>query len=92
MSENRNIDGKELEMSPLKFLRRHWHDLGLISAAIAGAWLTLNWDQVFFYKDFFFSILLSFFCINLKNTAGRVDFQRSRIWLCSQVRSQTAIH
>ena len=32
-------------MSPSKFLRRHWHDIGLGSAAAAGACLLFGWDN-----------------------------------------------
>lgn len=33
-------------MSPLKFLRRHWHDIGLGSAVVAGACLLFGWDDL----------------------------------------------
>jgi len=33
-------------MSPLKFLRRHWHDLGLISVMVAGAYLIFAWNEI----------------------------------------------
>ena len=33
-------------MSPLKFLRRHWHDIGLGSAVVAGACLLLGWGDL----------------------------------------------
>ena len=33
-------------MSPLKFLRRHWHDIGVGSAVIAGAYLVLGWNEI----------------------------------------------
>lgn len=33
-------------MSPLKFLRRHWHDIGLVSAIAAGVCLLFGWDQI----------------------------------------------
>jgi hypothetical protein len=32
-------------MSPLKFLRRHWHDIGLGSAVVAGACLVFGWGD-----------------------------------------------
>ena len=33
-------------MSPLKILRRHWHDIGVISAAVAGIYLILAWHEL----------------------------------------------
>lgn len=33
-------------MNPLKFLRRHWHDIGLISAIVAGAYLIFAWNEL----------------------------------------------
>ena len=33
-------------MSPLKYLRRHWHDIGLISAVVAGACLLFAWNEI----------------------------------------------
>jgi hypothetical protein len=32
-------------MSPSKLLRRHWHDIGLGSAIVAGAWLLVGWEN-----------------------------------------------
>jgi hypothetical protein len=37
---------KEWEMRPLKFLRRHWHDIGLFSAIVAGAYLIFAWNEI----------------------------------------------
>lgn len=31
-------------MTPLKFLRRHWHDIGLFSVVVAGIYLIFAWD------------------------------------------------
>ena len=33
-------------MSPSKFFTRHWHDIGLGPAVVAGAYLLLNWDDL----------------------------------------------
>ena len=33
-------------MTPLKFLRRHWHDIGLFSAIVAGAYLISAWNEL----------------------------------------------
>ena len=33
-------------MTPLKFLRRHWHDIGLLSAAVAAAVLIATWNEL----------------------------------------------
>ena len=33
-------------MSPLRFFTRHWHDVGLGSAVVAGACLLFNWDDL----------------------------------------------
>lgn len=30
----------------LKFLRRHWHELGLVPAIVAGAYLTFGWSEL----------------------------------------------
>jgi len=37
-------------MSPLKFLRRHWHDIGIFSAIIAGGYLIFEWNQLVFLQ------------------------------------------
>ena len=44
--ENRHINNKEKIMSPIKFLRRHWHDIGLVSAIVAGAYLIFAWNEL----------------------------------------------
>ena len=44
--ENKHVDTKEKEMTPLKFLRRHWHDIGLFSAIVAGACLIFAWNEL----------------------------------------------
>jgi hypothetical protein len=33
-------------MSPLKFVRRHWHDVGAFSAVIAGIYLIFAWNEI----------------------------------------------
>ena len=33
-------------MISLKFLRRHWHDIGLFSAMVAGAYLIFAWNEI----------------------------------------------
>lgn len=33
-------------MTPLKFCMRHWHDVGLISAVIAGVYLATQWGDL----------------------------------------------
>jgi Protein of unknown function with HXXEE motif len=30
----------------MKFVRRHWYSLGLISAAVAAGWLALGWQEI----------------------------------------------
>ena len=37
-------------MSPLKFLRRHWHDIGLFSAIVAGGYLIFAWNEIVFLQ------------------------------------------
>lgn len=34
------------KMIPLKFLRRHWHDIGLFSAVVAGVYLIFAWNEL----------------------------------------------
>lgn len=33
-------------MIPLKFFRRHWHDVGVVSAVVAGIYLAVVWADV----------------------------------------------
>ena len=33
-------------MSPARFFRRHWHDIGLATALVAGAYLLLDWENL----------------------------------------------
>jgi hypothetical protein len=33
-------------MSPIKFLRRHWSNIGLFSAMVAGAYLIFAWNEI----------------------------------------------
>ena len=33
-------------MTPFKFFRRHWHDVGVLSALVAGIYLAVAWDDV----------------------------------------------
>lgn len=37
-------------MSPLKFVRRHWHDVGALSAAVAGIYLIFAWNEIAFLQ------------------------------------------
>ena len=37
-------------MSPWKFLRRHWHDIGLVSAIVAAAYVIFAWNDVVFLQ------------------------------------------
>ena len=47
-------------MSPLKFLRRHWHDLGLISVMVAGAYLIFAWNEIVLLQKL---LLLNFIAV-----------------------------
>src|SRR5215471_12364857 len=49
-------------MSPLKFLRRHWHDLGLIPAAIAGIYLIFAWNELILLQKL---LILNFIAVLL---------------------------
>ena len=33
-------------MTPLRFVTRHWHDVGLVSAVVAGIYLAAAWDDL----------------------------------------------
>jgi len=44
--ENKHINNKEEKMSPIKFLRRHWSNIGLFSAMVAGAYLIFAWNEI----------------------------------------------
>lgn len=44
--ENKHINNKEKKMTPLKFLRRHWSNIGLFSAVVAGAYLIFAWNEI----------------------------------------------
>ena len=44
--EDKHINKKEKKTSPLKFLRRHWHDIGLFSAITAGIYLMFTWSSL----------------------------------------------
>jgi hypothetical protein len=33
-------------LTPFRFFRRHWHDVGLVSAVIAGAYLAVEWGDL----------------------------------------------
>ncbi len=37
-------------MTPFKVFRRHWHDVGLISATVAGIYLTVAWHDLGFLQ------------------------------------------
>jgi sterol desaturase/sphingolipid hydroxylase (fatty acid hydroxylase superfamily) len=60
--ENKNINNKEKKMTPLKFLRRHWHDIGLFSAIVAGAYLIFAWKELVFLQKL---LLLNFIVVLL---------------------------
>jgi hypothetical protein len=49
-------------MPPLKFLRRHWHDIGLFSAMVAGAYLVFAWNELVFLQKL---LLLNFIVVLL---------------------------
>ena len=79
--ENKRIDTKEKEMTPLKFLRRHWHDIGLFSAILAGACLIFAWNELALLQKL---LLLNFIVVLLhqfEEYSWPGGFQRSRIWL-----------
>ena len=46
----------------LKFLRRHWHDIGLFSAMVAGAYLMFAWDELVLLQKL---LLLNFIVVLL---------------------------
>ena len=54
------IEGEE--MTFLKFLRRHWHDIGLISAIVAGVYLIFAWNELVFLQII---LLLNFIVVLL---------------------------
>ena len=60
--ENKHINNKEEKMIPLKFLRRHWHDIGLFSAMVAGAYLIFAWNELIFLQKL---LLLNFIVVLL---------------------------
>jgi Protein of unknown function with HXXEE motif len=49
-------------MLPLKFLRRHWHDIGLSSAIVAGAYLIFAWNELVLLQKL---LLLNFIVVLL---------------------------
>lgn len=49
-------------MSPLKLLRRHWHDVGLFSAIVAGAYIIFAWNEVVLLQKL---LLLNFIVVLL---------------------------
>jgi hypothetical protein len=49
-------------MITLKFLRRHWHDIGLFSAIIAGAYLIFAWNEIIFLQKL---LILNFIVVLL---------------------------
>ena len=49
-------------MSPIKFLRRHWHDIGLISAVVAGGYLIFTWNEIAFLQKL---LILNFIVVLL---------------------------
>ena len=60
--ETKQVKNMEVKKSPLKFLRRHWHDIGLISAAVAGAYLIFAWNEIFFLQKL---LILNFIVVLL---------------------------
>src|SRR5919106_4550975 len=51
---------EKMKMRPLKFLRRHWHDIGLFSAIVAGGYLIFAWNELVFLQKL---LLLNFIVI-----------------------------
>jgi hypothetical protein len=49
-------------MTPLKFLRRHWHDIGLFAAVVAGAYLIIAWNEIVLLQKL---LLLNFIAVLL---------------------------
>ena len=49
-------------MITLKFLRRHWHDIGLFSAMIAGLYLIFAWNEIVFLQKL---LILNFIVVLL---------------------------
>jgi hypothetical protein len=49
-------------LTPLKFLRRHWHDIGLFSAVVAGAYLIFAWNEIVLLQKL---LLLNFIAVLL---------------------------
>lgn len=60
--ENKHINNKEKKMIPLKFLRRHWHDIGLFSAMVAGVYLIFAWNELVLLQKL---LLLNFIAVLL---------------------------
>ena len=60
--ENKQVKNTEIKMSPLKFLRRHWHDIGLFSAVVAGAYLVFAWNEIVFIQKL---LILNFIAVLL---------------------------
>jgi len=58
--ENKHINNKEKKMIPLKFLRRHWHDIGLFSATVAGVYLIFTWNELVLLQKL---LLLNFIAV-----------------------------
>ena len=52
----------EKKMSPLKFLRRHWHDIGLFSAIITAAYLLFTWNSTILLQKL---LILNFIAVLL---------------------------
>ena len=58
--ENKHINNKEKKMTPLKFLRRHWSNIGLFSAMVAGAYLIFAWNELVLLQKL---LLLNFIAV-----------------------------
>ena len=52
----------ENKMSSSKFIRRHWHDIGLLSATLAGIYLIFAWNEIVFLQKL---LILNFIAVLL---------------------------
>ena len=60
--ENNQIKNEQTKMSTLKFLRRHWHDIGLFVALVAGGYLIFAWNEIIFLQKL---LILNFIAVLL---------------------------
>jgi hypothetical protein len=49
-------------MTPVKFLRRHWHDIGFFSAIVVGVYLIFAWNELVFLQKL---LILNFIVVLL---------------------------